>query len=118
MGLYQVKSCIIDTVNGDSDLSQWEVSRFMMIDLVCPNDDLIPHRQVSVLGNRRFSEESALGPLMSQYLPVINRQMPTPIDTVSDVFHDWGLGQYPTKQQAEWDAPQPQQVKYIRAVSM
>ena len=33
---------------------------------------------------------------------VIHRQMPTPIDTVSDVFHKWGLGP-----QAEWDMPQP-----------
>ena len=31
----------------------------------------------------------------------IYRQMPTPIDTVSDVFHEWGLGQYPKKPQAE-----------------
>ena len=44
--------------------------------------------------------------------------MPTPIDTVSVVFHEWGLGQYPTKPQAEWDAPQPPQVKYVREVSM
>ena len=38
--------------------------------------------------------------------------MPTPIDTVSVVFHEWGP--YPTKLQAEWDMPQPPQVKYIR----
>ena len=44
--------------------------------------------------------------------------MPTPIDTASDVLHKWGLGQYPTKPQSEWDAPQPPPVIYIRAVSM
>ena len=34
--------------------------------------------------------------------------MPTPIDTVDDVFHEWGLGPNPTKPQAEWDmAPAP-----------
>ena len=40
--------------------------------------------------------------------------MPTPIGTVSDIFHNWGLEPYPTKPQAEWDMPQPQRVKYIR----
>ena len=44
----------------------------------------------------------------------INRQMPTPIDIVPDVFHEWGLGPYPTKPQSEWDMPQPPRVKYIR----
>ena len=40
--------------------------------------------------------------------------MPTPIDTVSYVFHEWGLGQYPTKPRSEWDVPQSPLVKYIR----
>ena len=40
--------------------------------------------------------------------------MPTPIDTVSDVFHEWGLGPYLMKPQAEWDMPQPPQLKYVR----
>ena len=44
--------------------------------------------------------------------------MPAPIDTVSDVFHEWGLGLCPMKPLAEWDEPQPPRVKYIRAVSM
>ena len=36
----------------------------------------------------------------------IHRQMPTPIDSISVVFHEWGLGPYPKKPQAEWDMPQ------------
>lgn len=48
----------------------------------------------------------------------INRQMPMPIDTVSAVFHKWGLGQYPTKPQADCNMPKPPRVKYGREVSM
>ena len=35
-----------------------------------------------------------------------------PIDTVSDVFHEWGLGSQ--KPQTDWDAPQPPRLKYVR----
>ena len=40
--------------------------------------------------------------------------MPTSIDTVSDIFLEWGLGPYPMKLQTEWDMAQPPRVKYFR----
>ena len=65
----------------------------------------------------RTSIRLILGWMWKKIYYIIYREILTPIDNGSELFHKCGLGLYPTKPKAKWNAPQPPRVKYVNVVA-
>ena len=87
---------IVSGLVHDKYLNDLETAAWLQKDTI----DAGPVRQTSWPGGRSSTCRRSTA---TQQPGTISRQMSTPIDTVSIVFHERGLGPYPMKPQAEWD---------------